>query len=303
MPENDLNKLVAAYRRDGAGRDLIMEKVATLVYEGHKRFGFDDEDDAANAMLKFRSRIDRLVDRFEDRGLPFDVYLAANLKYLARTARRERRKAREREETCERAVLGESIAAAGGGGFASTDIGASLEARSSAPSPVGLRASRRRPRARGGLVPHSAAEAAAYSTRLVFLAVKCAWEIDETGISRVAASAGVEREWLAAAIEQARRSMESDRDRVERLTQRRNASWTRLLLLDGRLREEADPYRKAKLFASKRRESLRFANVAAEISALRPIVPNSLVARILGLPKGTVDSGLYYLRKRFSEIE
>ena len=63
MPENDLNKLVAAYRRDGAGRDLIMEKVATLVYEGHKRFGFDDEDDAANAMLKFRSRIDRLVRR------------------------------------------------------------------------------------------------------------------------------------------------------------------------------------------------------------------------------------------------
>jgi hypothetical protein len=296
MPEKNLHELVNAYRRNGEGKALILERVAALVYEGYSKFGFEDEDDAANALLKFHGRIVKLVDRFEDRGLSFDVYLATNLRYLARTVRRERRRLREREETCERAVLDE----------AESEARSSIEDRSASfdqacESQAEFRPSKRRPRARGGRVPRCQAEIAAYSSRLVFLAVKCAWEIDEAGISRVAISAGVDREWLAAAIEQARRSMESERSRLERLTQRRNASWTKLQLLGDRLRDETDPYRRVRLRLAEEREARRNARVMAEIAALKPIVPNSLVARILGLPKGTVDSGLYYLRKHYGD--
>jgi hypothetical protein len=282
MPETDLNELVSAYRTNGEGRELIMEKVAALVYGAHRRYGFDDEDDAANALLKFHGRIARLVDRFEDRGLPFDAYLATSLRFLAKTARRERRRGAEREGVCERAA------------FVDAAEDASAVAEGTARAVAG-----RRPRARGGVIPRCQAEAAAYSSRLVFLAIKCAWEIDEEGVSRVAASAGVDGEWLAAAVEQARRSMASERSRVEALTERRNASWTRLRLLELRLAEETDPYKRAKLLSAKGREERRFANVREELGSLRTIVPNSVVARILGVPKGTVDSGLYYLRKRF----
>ena len=116
--------------------------------------------------------------------------------------------------------------------------------------------------------------------------------------ARVAASAGVGCEWLGAAIEQARRSMESERASVERLSLRRNAAWTRLRLFETRLAAEVDPYRRTLIEASMRKEAARFEKVKEELSSLRTIVPNSLVARILGIPKGTVDSGLYYLRKR-----
>jgi DNA invertase Pin-like site-specific DNA recombinase len=300
MPETELNELVSAYRSSGEGRDHIMEKVAALVYDAHRRYGFDDEDDAANALLKFRGRIARLVDRFEDRGVPFDAYLATSLRFLARTARRERRRILERESVCDRAVFSET--AEPNAEWPEGEPAGEREARPGLDG-RGRTAARRRPRARGGVIPRCPAEAAAYSSRLVFLAVKCAWEIDEAGISAVADSAGVDREWLAAAVEQARRSLVSERSRLELLMERRNGSWTRLRLLELRLAEEADPHKKARLESAKGREEQRLANAREELGVLRTIVPNSVVARILGIPKGTVDSGLYYLRKRYGPAQ
>jgi hypothetical protein len=265
-----------------------MERVAELVYGDYQRYGFDNEDDAAEALMKYRGRISKLFDHFEDRGLPFDAYLASSLRYLARTVRRDRRLKTDREFVCER--------------LAALPYGEDEGSRShpsSAPEPVGRRRQKRRPRARGGSLPGPAK--AAYSSRLIFLAIKCAWEIDEESIERVAAASGVDPSWLGAAIEQARRSLVSESDRVDHLMQRRNASWCRQRILQARLAEETDQVRRTRLELSLIREKDRYEKVLAEMSQFRIIVPNSIVARILGVPKGTVDSGLYYLRKHYNE--
>jgi hypothetical protein len=296
MQESSLHDLVTAYRASGSGREQIIDRVIGLVYSSHERFGFDDEDDAANALYKYRARIGKLVDRFEDRGLPFDAYLVASLRYLAKTVRRERKKARERESVCE------STAGLAFEGSAARDPALESQALDTVHDEgvaFARAGAKRRPRARGGFLRCGASEAAAYSSRLVYLAIKCAWEIDEAGIARVAACAGVERAWLAAAVEQARRSLESERARVEALTQRRNASWCRQRLLEARIAAESDSYRLERLEAARDRELGRFDRIQHEISSLRTVVPNSLVARILGVPKGTVDSGLFYLRKHY----
>jgi hypothetical protein len=296
MGEPTLQELVQSYRASGEGRERIMERVAALVYGFHAKFGFDDEDAAADALMKHRGRIIKLVDRFEDRGIPFDACLASSLRYLAKTVRRDRKQASDRELVCERAI------AEGGDPSHAFEI---PFASASESSPEGCEDSalrpppRRRPRARGGSVRCGAMERAAYSSRLVYLAIKCAWEIDEEGVARVAASAGVGREWLSAAVEQARRSLECERSRVEGLVQRRNASWCRQRLLEGKLGGETDPFRRSRLSAALEREGARCAKIKNELACLRTIVPNSVVARILGVPKGTVDSGLYYLRKRY----
>ncbi len=133
--------------------------------------------------------------------------------------------------------------------------------------------------------------------------MKCAWEIDDEGIVRIAVAAGVGRDWLAAAVGQARCSLESERSRVERLVERRNASWTRLRLLEARSADESDRYRRQNLSRAIEREWGRYSRVKADLASLKTLVSNSLVARILGVPKGTVDSGLYYLRRRFGPHE
>jgi hypothetical protein len=305
MAESTLNDLVNAYRLSGEGRELILEKVAALVYDSHGRFGFDDEDDAAEALMKYRDRIGKLVDRFENRGIPFDAYLASSLRFLAKTVRRERRQRCDRELVCESVVsrpFGELEAYADEGeALVRAELAAARPEIAKPSFTAGSSRSGRRPRARGGTVAVQALKPA-YSSRLVFLAIKCAWEIDEEGAARVALSAGVDPEWLAAAIEQARRSLESERSRVERLVQRRNASWCRQRLLESKLAAESDAYRHPRVKGALERERLRYARIKDELEALKVIVPNSVVARILGVPKGTVDSGLYYLRKHYGHF-
>jgi hypothetical protein len=314
MAEEKLHELVVAYKASGKGRDAIIEQVAAMLYTSHETYGFDDEDDAADAFLKYRERIARLVDRFEDRGLPFDAYLATSLRFLARTVRRERRRCMERTILCERSASDDSsdawrraeadpTEAGDGEGGAPIAPGICLPFRADpgASGPMESRAPsgrpRRRPRARGGLVRSSPSEAAR-SSRLVFLAVKCAWELDDESVDRVADSAGVPRDWLASAVGQARRSLEPELSRRDRLVERRNSSWCRRRLLESKLEGETDPMRRERMEASLDRERRRFGKALEELGAFRPVVPNSVVARILGVPKGTVDSGLYYLRRQ-----
>ncbi len=296
-----LNEIVIAYRSSGEGRNLLLEKVATLVYEAHQKYGFDDEDDAANALLKYRGRILKIIDRFEDRGLPFDVYLASCLRYLARTVRRDRRRIVERESVCVRAVVHDADPDFKPEGIEPMGSAGNRRGARYPESGENVRTSKRRPRAKGGFIPRGPAEAetAAYSSRLVFLAVKCAWEIDELGVARVAAAAGVGEDWLASAVEHARRSLVAERSRIDALVERRNASWAKQLMFEARIAAETDPYRKTRLSVTLGRELARCEKIKAELGGIRPIVPNSVVARILGIPKGTVDSGLYYLRKRY----
>lgn len=298
MAESTLHDLVRSCRLNGGGRELIMERVAELVYGEHRRYGFDDEDDAAEALMKYRGRISKLIDRFEDRGLSFDAYLASSLRYLARTVRRDKKLKADRELVCER-VVASSYGEYEGSGFGERGGMALSPKPPSASERLGREKQMRRPRARGGSLPKPIN--AAYSSRLIFLAIKCAWEIDEEGIERVASSSGVSPTWLGAAIEQARRSLVAERERVDHLAQRRNASWCRRRLLEARVAEETDSSRRVRLEGSLAREKERYERIVSEMRALKIIVPNSVVARIVGVPKGTVDSGLYYLRKRYGE--
>ena len=65
-----------------------------------------------------------------------------------------------------------------------------------------------------------------------------------------------------------------------------------------RLRSEVEDDKRSRLQDSLGRERRCLESARREIRAFRPTVPNSVVARILGVPKGTVDSGLYYLKRR-----
>jgi hypothetical protein len=297
MRDSKIHELVRSYRAGRMPRERIVERVAGLLYGAPRRFGFDDEDAAAEALERHGRRIAALADRFEDRGLDFDVYLRSNLRYLARTMRRERRRCREREYVCEAAVL---------------EVDA--EDRTDRAS----RPLRRIPRARraAGEIARddlarnasylitgkrrmlAAPEVAALSSRIVFLALKCAWDIDDEMADRVAAASGVDPAWLGAALVQARRSLESERCRYERMLAWRNGSWCRLRMLESRLRSEIDDDQRQRIKAGIERERVRLERARSEIAAFKPVVPNSVVSRILGVPKGTVDSGLYYLKRR-----
>ena len=279
MTKASLNDLVLEYRKGRGDVGDIVLRVAAEVYREPRRFGFDDEDAAADAMLKYRHRIVAFIDRFQDRGIAFDAYLGTCLRFLAKTVRRDRRFHAERDIVCERADLPVEEKSWSGEPGESSSSGPTSPART------------RRFRVAG-----STYEATA--SRLVFLLIKCVWEADDADVKRVAEAAGVDPAWLGAAAAQARRALNSEFARFERMRSRRNTAWCRINLLESRLREEQETSKRRELKAKLDRERAHLNRALKDIKKFKPLVPNSIVARILGVPKGTVDSGIYYLRKR-----
>jgi hypothetical protein len=290
MEKQRLHDLVVSYRHGSIGREAVFERIAGAVLQNPARFGFDGEDDAAEALSRYRERICCLVDRYVDRGVPFDAFLVTSMHFIARTVRRVRRLEREREVVCE------------------TSEGWKVEARYEDDMRSVMEAPARSV-CRGTLAVASTCaardsrrlsepELAAFRNRIVFLYLKCAWEADDEKTERVAAAASVPVDWLAAASAQSLRSLEAERIRFERLAERRDRAWGRIRLLEGRLREEADRVARSRMADSLSRERARLERARSELHAFRPVVPNSVVARILGIPKGTVDSGLFYLKKQ-----
>ncbi len=284
MANERLHDLVRACRDGFLEAEDVYQRIACEVYRNPLRYGFDGEDDAAEALIRYKARIKNFVLRYTDQGVPFEAYLATSLRFLARSIRREGRRKREKELVCERSE------------------GWAAESRRYAGSaqPFLLEACLDLPWAKEGRRPRGGEEEA-FRTRLVFLYLKCAWDVDEEVTEKVAQAAEVPQDWLSAAAAQSLRSLEAERCRFERLCARRDRSWGRICLLEGRQRLELDPQARSDLVRSIRREQERLGRVRRELKAFRPTVSNAVVARILGVPKGTVDSGLYYLRRRLVE--
>jgi len=293
MRDSMIHELVRSYRSGRASGGAVIERVAGLLYRSPRRFGFDDEDEAAEALERHGNRILALADRFQERGVDFEVYLRTSLRYLARTIRRQRRRTRDRERLCEEEAS--STASSAYRELSSSLATRSGEGRGGEPASFTRGAAYLITSKKRAL---AAKEVAALSSRIVFLALKCAWDLDDGLADRVAEAAGVDSSWLVDALAQARRSLEPERCRFERLVAWRNSSWCRLRCLEAQAAAELDEARRSELREALARERSRLERARTEIAAFRPTVPNSVVARILGVPKGTVDSGLYFLMRR-----
>ena len=232
-----LHCLVEDYKAGKLDKEEVFEAIATEIYTSPLRFGFDSEDDAADALCRYRRRIRNLADRYEDRGAPFEAYLVTSLRFLARTMRRERRRDREREYVCE------------------VNEGWNAELNTEEPpwAQPGCLDLPRPPPAPGRSVP-TRLELAAFRNRLVFLYLKCAWDADDEKTRLIAAAALVPEDWLAAALAQSLRALETERVRYERLASRRDRTWSRICILEGKLRSEVDADRKLRMKASLDRE-------------------------------------------------
>lgn len=273
----DLTERVLAYQRSRRGLDGLVAEIAPYVLRyPRRRFGWD-EDACGEFYLFVHPRLVRALGRFRDQGKPFEAYLASVLHWQARSFARRLR----RDEQAW--ALGPRLAAACGG---ATGEGADAEAIASPPlvSPGGAAADLR----------------AADRRHLLFLVLKCCRRLGPGGIAAAAAATGVDPVRLAALVERLQASLEPAERRLEMLRERRNRAFSEARRLEADLErlpdaEAADRLRH-RLEAARRR--MRAA--MARMSRVRRDPTNREVARVLGVPKGTVDCGLFLLKRRLS---
>jgi DNA-directed RNA polymerase specialized sigma24 family protein len=271
----NLTSRVLAYQRSRSGLEGLVAEIAPRVLRyPRRRFGWDD-DACSEFYLYFHPRLLRLLGRFHDQGKPFETYLSSVLQWQTISFSRRRRKIEQ-----------------------AWAMGARLAAEAApdpeeAPEPARFVV----PRTPPGWTP-SPRHGDSDRRSLLFLVLKCCRRLDPDDLPAAAKATGVAADRLIGLVDQLRAGMEPVEQRLAMLRKRRNRAFSEARLLETELAGGPDPVAAERLRLRLDAANRRMNAAVARMARVRCDPTNREVARVLGVPKGTVDSGLFWLKRR-----
>ncbi len=274
-----LNEQVLRYQATGQGLEELLSLLSAQVYAYPRLRGSRCEDDAGEFYLLCYPRLVRTLRRFREQGKPFEWYLQSVLRwqYLAFVRARRRR---ERQWSS--------------GSLAAFWEPPALAAEPSADLPGLRRQAVGLFRLEGG----GKAVRRAERTRLLVWALKRVRSLSEGEIQELAELSGLTVELLAQVCARLRQGLLPHERRLELLAGRRTRAYATLCLLEQELGRESEPARRALLEKRVQKARRALGRSQRRIAAVRLAPSNREIAAALGLPKGTVDTALYSLRRR-----
>ncbi len=293
MRMTELTRAVLEYQRTGIGLEKVYGKAACLVYEYPKRhYGFR-ADDCGEFLIFFHANLLRLIARYRDSGRSFEAYLYGTLKWQIRTFGRNRRRSATRFELVNHRDLWEEVHPryyAARQEAAEETLFVQEGIPEIAPTPLF------ETDATGRLSDPT------MRRRVTILALKACVSIDDELIAAVAGITGHDAAWLHDRVDMARACMYRRNERLSALQEHRVKAYFSLrrihdaiLTTPAQTRSAGD----ARAIAVCHR---RLRNLEREIGSVPRVPTNGEVAEILGIPKGTVDSSLFYLKRALADL-
>lgn len=281
---------VVHYQRTGMGRRELFDRVGAYAYRFPLWNGRqNDEDDCGDFYLFCRPRLQEAVDRFQDQGRPFEAYLQSVLTWQLASYYRSKDRHEAAWRLAGTPALWDAEAAALAAGTPEQGTPEQGAPEQGAPEQGAPTAA---PDAPSGL-DHGATR-----RRVLFAVLKNCHRLPDTQVS---AWAGLcDRSDLPALIGRARQASASSQRRWRRLRERSNRAFATARLIEGQLLAEPDAERRQVLKRRLRRVRGTATNARAELRVVRLGPSNRQIAQLLGIPKGTVDTGLFWLKRRFA---
>jgi RNA polymerase sigma factor (sigma-70 family) len=275
-----MTQRVLEYQKSREGLRAIVAEISPTVYQFPRRRMGLDEDACGDFYVFVHPRLLRLLDRFRDQGRPFESYLWSVLNWQLKNFARERQRS-------ERAW----------------SVGLALHPTAPAESPEDALE-----RAEAGpVLPDLVSVARCIRTdadkrNFLFFVLKCARLVDDDNAAVLAAVAGVTAEALRVL---AGRLLDQRAARIERLETfrcRRNRAFARARLLETEMRGETDTSRIRELARCLERERRRMESAMHRMAHVGVAPTNREIAALLGVPKGTVDSGIFWLKRKLGSV-
>jgi hypothetical protein len=267
---DDLTNAVLDYKKGLVPLEVIRNRVLIEVFAHLRRYRRKGEDEVSEFLLDFHAKIEGLLTRFVPRGLPFRHFLLRTLRWQWNTFRAVQAKLRRQ------ALL-------------TLDCGLSGDGFSVAEGP-----------------PEELAEPPTLSAierkRLVLLALKASPYLEEHHLEFVSRVAGVDFAWLQACQQKLRGLTAERRGRREQLADKRGDAFYRRLMAEDDARREADPERR---MTHEHRASLyrtRLLHLSRQREAMTAAPTHRELAELLDMPKGSVDSSLYHLKRTLASV-
>ncbi len=270
----DLTKRVLS-ERNGTGRKALLEDIYLLVYRYPlQQFGRHEEE-CAGFFLYCHTCVTRMVDRFQDQGSDFEAYLAVFLRYKLKGYRMQQQAQQQHRADAQEDWFRNGYTA--------------REEQALPSYTAAIRDTRLFSRCRSTEL-----------RRRELLLLICCLQMSDDQVSAAAAGLGLDPEATVCRARQLRERAEPRRKRKEMLGIRIDRCRARIRMLERRAEREPLERSRRELAAQVQAEQRRL----AQLRTVRALVPTRAshrdVAEVLGIPKGTVDSGMYYLQRQFA---
>lgn len=287
-----LTEQVLRFQQTGQGREELLALVAARAYAYPRCRGSRCEDDPGEFYLFCYPRLLRTLRRFRDQGKPFEWYLQSVLRWQYLVYVRVKRR---QEQQWNAGVLPAFWEQTQSEGPASDPVPPHL---SEPPCP-----GRARIEELAALFHRDGEGRVARPcdrTRLLAGVLKEVRLLPEPEVERLARLAAIPPSRLQQACRALRRDLEPKELRLEMLRERRTRAYAALCLLERELAREPEPAAREHL-ARRLERARRCLRRSQERIARVPVEPsNRQLAAALGLPKGTVDSALFNLKRRLA---
>jgi len=289
---SNLTEDILLYKRTGKGFEEILRTISIEVYKFPQvRFRWD-EDLSGDFFCYFLPRIPGLIKRFTFTGKPFEVYLVSCMKwqmktFLSKQIRDDRR----------RRVI-EHISATDA--YSQNDYeDCGTEVDEEEPY-IPLLKSILKINSEGN-VPEEP-----FKRRLLYLALSSCEYVSEHIVIRISIMTGIPKLKIEELMKALDERMEKTRARLRMLQTRRNSHYFRIVYVHEELSRNPDREKRLNLMEELKEEKRKFERTCEELRNLQAGPSHRDIAEVMGIPKGSVDSGIYYIRHaylRFSERE
>lgn len=253
------------------------------MYAHPKRYGFFNEDEISDALQHFRGRIEGILERADKESRTREAYLLSSVRFVAKSIHRQNFSANLWENAYLYSHFSEDL-------VFEAPADAFVEEEEDKEASEGQQVL--------GLAPQIFLKKLRPELkRLLYLVIKCAWEIDEEILKKCSSALGMPEQYLFNLVELAKRRTEGERKQIDALNAKLNTLWIRLRVLELRLETSLLSNEKECIARSLERCRQRYVWLLEKRRRRRSLVSNELISELLGVPKGSVDSGLFYLRK------
>ena len=323
FPTGVCNEKVSAAQCSGDARRALLNALASYAYRYplHK-LASPDEDIPGDFYLFCHDKLELMIDQFEERGIPFEHYVNSVLSWQLRSFLNKRKHdevewqnglysptwgssdtlARQ-QRACDPALAPappphrpRSATPPRARPRAPALRLADPAASPRAASPRAARPRAARP-ARGARKRRFRLPANAIKRRMVFAVLKIAHLIDDRQFAALAAASGCPPASLRNLLGQLELRREPALRRQHMLRERRNLAFAdfRIWSITAYLEPEPPARERARTRAA--RHHFTMATAQTELRRMRVAPSNRDIAAVLGVPKGTVDTGLHWLQR------
>jgi DNA-directed RNA polymerase specialized sigma24 family protein len=231
---------------------------------------FEDEEQWADYLCWFYPRLSRSIDMYENKGASFEAYLATIIRWSARDYRRRERDHRITEYVCWKARAEEMAV--------------------HSPEPEYPEPERTASAAVNSLNPW----------HLLMLLLKSYRFVSDDFLERFSGAIGMDTQTLKQLIEELRKLRVEREEEIRKCREALHLQYYRCLAFEKRLAmsvPETSYHEKMKQYCE--RAWRRMANMKERLRGIRANATNRQVGKVLGIPRGTVASGLYALKTRW----